>query len=111
MTLIWLITSYKSEKIELIRSFKNCIIHISMQKVATILRFNFRLVKSYKSFRIRLPLEILRNFSKPFSEAATGGVPQNVFFKHFKIFSGKQLFWGLFFNKVAVHQSFNFIKT
>ena len=39
MTLIWLISSYKSEKIELIRSFKNRIIHISMQKVATISQF------------------------------------------------------------------------
>ena len=31
--------SYKSEKTELIQSFKNRIIHISMQKVATILQF------------------------------------------------------------------------
>ena len=39
MALIWLISSYKSEKIELIQSFKNRIIHIPMQKVATILQF------------------------------------------------------------------------
>ena len=39
MTLIWLIFSYKSEKIEFIWSFKNRIIHISMQKVAMILQF------------------------------------------------------------------------
>ena len=59
-----------------------------------------------------LPLvEILRNSSKPFSEAATGGIPQKVFFKYFKIFTGKHLYWGLFLNKVAGHQSYNFIKT
>ena len=34
-----LFISYKSEKIELIRSFRNDIIYISMQKVATILQF------------------------------------------------------------------------
>ena len=39
MILIWLISSYRSEKIELIRSFKNRIIHISMQKIATISQF------------------------------------------------------------------------
>ena len=38
VTLICVI-SCKSEKTELIRSFKNRIIHISMQKVATILQF------------------------------------------------------------------------
>ena len=36
--------------------------------------YTFRLVKSYKSFYVRLPLEILRNSLKPFSGAATGGV-------------------------------------
>ena len=34
-----LFISYKSEKTELIRSFKDRIMHISMQKVATILQF------------------------------------------------------------------------
>ena len=62
-------------------------------------------------FRVRPPLEILRNSLKPFSEAATGGAPQKVFFKHFKVFTGKHLCWGLFFNKVASHQPCNFIKT
>ena len=51
-----------------------------------------------------------RNSSKPFSEAATGGVPEKAFFKHFKIFTGKRLCWGIFFNKVAGHQPCNFIK-
>ena len=62
-------------------------------------------------FRVRPPLEILRNSLKPFSEAATGGAPQKVFFKHFKVFTRKHLCWGLFFNKIAGHQSCNFIKT
>ena len=35
---------------------------------------------------------------------------KSFFFKHFKTFTGKRLFWGLFFNKVAGHQSCNFIK-
>ena len=70
----------------------------------------FRLVKSNKLFHVRLPLEILRNSSKPFPEAATGGVPQKGFCKHFKIFTGKHLCWGLFFNKVAGHQPCKFIK-
>ena len=40
LIIICLISSFhKSEKIELIQSFKNRIIHISMQKVATISRF------------------------------------------------------------------------
>ena len=30
--------------------------------------------------------------------------------KHFVIFTGKHLCWGLFFNKVAGHQACNFIK-
>ena len=51
-------------------------------------------------FHVRPPLEILRNSSKPFSEAAIGGVPQKVFFKHFKIFTGKHLYWGLFLIKL-----------
>ena len=61
-----LFISYKSEKIKLIQSFKNDIIHISMQKVATIVQFiyTFRLVKSYKSFHVRLSLEILQNHSQ-----------------------------------------------
>ena len=71
----------------------------------------FRLVKSNKLFHVRLPLEILRNSSKPFPEAATGGIPQKCFCKHFKMFTGKCLCWGLFFNKVAGHHSCNFIKT
>ena len=37
--IIYLFISYKSEKTELVQSFKNCIIHISMQKVATISQF------------------------------------------------------------------------
>ena len=55
----------------------------------------FRFVKSYKLFHVRPPLEILRNSSKPFSEAAIGGVPQKVFFKHFKIFTEKHLYWAI----------------
>ena len=60
----------------------------------------FKLVKSYKSFRVKPPLEILRTSSKLFLEADTGVVPQKVFFKHFKIFTGKQLCWGLFLTKL-----------
>ena len=64
--------------------------------------YTFRLVKSYKPFHVRPPLQILRNSSKLFSEAAT-----EVFHKKL---TGKHLCWGLFFNKFAGHQSCNFIK-
>ena len=98
-----LFISYKSEKIKLIQSFKNHIIHISMQKVATILQF-----VSYKSFHVRLSLEILQNHSQK--------QPLEVF--HKKFFSNilrhlqENTCVGVsFFNKVAGHQSCNFIKT
>ena len=69
--------------------------------------YTFRLVESYKSFCVRPPLEILQ----PFSEAATGGVSwKKAFLKHFVIFTGKRLCCGLFFSKVAGHQSSNLIK-
>ena len=79
MTLIWLISSYKSEKIELIWSFKNHIIHVSIQKVAKVSQFTFRLVKSYKLFSVRPPLEILRNFQKNHFQKQ----PPEVFHKKF----------------------------
>ena len=75
--------------------------HFNAESCHNFAIYMFRLIKSYKSFHVRPPLEILRNSSKPFSEAATGGVPQKVFFKHFKIFTGKHLCWDLFFVKVA----------
>ena len=85
--------------------------HFNLESCHDFAIYMFRLVKSNKLFHVRLPLEILRNSSKPFPEAATGGVPQKGFCKHFKIFTGKHLCWGLFFNKVAGHHSCNFIKT
>ena len=85
--------------------------HLNAERCHDFAIYTFRLVKSYKLFRVRPPLEFLKILQKPFSEAATGGVPQKVFFKHFNIFTGKHLCWGLFFNKVAGHQPCDFIKT
>ena len=79
MTLIWSISSYKSEKIELIWPFKNYIIHFSMQKVAKVSQFTFRLIKSCKLFHVRPPLEILRNVQKNHFQKQ----PPEVFHKKF----------------------------
>ena len=42
-----------------------------------------------------------------FAEAAAGGVLQKVVLKNFKIFTGKHLWWSLFFNKVTLTQVFS----
>ena len=68
----------------------------------------FRLVESYKSFGARLPLEIPRNSSTIFRSNHRRCSIKKAFLKHFVIFTGKHL--GLFFNKVAGHQSCSFIK-
>ena len=87
-----------------------------MQKVAAISQFRhfaiykLRLVESYKLFRVRPPLEILRNPATIFRSNHPRCSIKKAFLKHFVIFTGKHLFWGLFFNKVAGHQSCNFIK-
>ena len=52
MALIWLISSYKSEKIE--RSFKNRITHFNAESWHDFAIYTFRLVKSFKSFRVGL---------------------------------------------------------
>ena len=78
---IYLFISYKSEEIELtdllriVSSTFKCYPHLNVENWYDFAIYTFRLVKSYKSFHVRPPLEILRNSSKPFSEAATGGVP------------------------------------
>ena len=60
-----LFISYKSEKIKLIRSFKNRIIpYFNAESCHDLAIYSFRLVKSYKSFHVRLPLEILQNHSQ-----------------------------------------------
>ena len=47
-----------------------------MQNIATISQFTRSdKLNHTKSFHVRPPLEIVRNSSKSFSEAATGGVP------------------------------------
>ena len=68
-----LFISYKSEKTDLIRS-ESYHPHFNAESCHDFASYAFRLVKSYKSFHVRHPLEILRDSSKPFSEAATGGV-------------------------------------
>ena len=53
--------------------------HFNAESCHNFAIYMFRLIKSYKSFHVRPPLEILRNSSKPFSEAATGGVHKKFF--------------------------------
>ena len=72
--------------------------------------YTFRLVKSYKSHHVRLPPEIYRNFSTTFRSSHPRCFIKKAFLKHFVVFKGKHLCWRLFFNKVAGHQSCNFIK-
>ena len=70
----------------------------------------FRLIESYKSFHVKSPLEILRNSSTIFRNSHRRRSIKKAFLKDFVIFTGKHLCWGLFFDKVAGHQSCNFIK-
>ena len=87
----------QTEEIELIQSFKNRIIQIVIQKVATNFTiYTFRLVESYKSFRVRPPLETLRNSSTIFRSSHWRCSIKKDFLKHFVIFTGKHPCWGLF---------------
>ena len=58
----------------------------------------------------QVELEILRNSSTIFRSSHWRCSIKKAVLKHFVIFTGKHLCWGLFFNKVAGHQSCNFIK-
>ena len=72
--------------------------------------YMFRLVESYKSFCVRPPLEILRKSTTIFRSSHCRCSIETALLKHFVIFVGKHLWWGLFFNKVAGHLSCNCIK-
>ena len=91
---VWLLFSfkispYKSEQIELIKSFKNLIIQILMLN---------HTAEPYTLFRVRSPLEILRNSSTIFRSSHQICSIKKAFLKHFMLFTGKHLCWGLFFN-------------
>ena len=55
-------------------------------------------------------LEILRNPSTIFRSSHWKCSIKKAILKHFVIFTGKHLCWGLFLNKVASHKACNFIK-
>ena len=55
-------------------------------------------------------LQILRNSSANFRSSHRTCSTKKAIFKHFVIFTGKHLCWGLFFNKVAGFQACNFVK-
>ena len=55
-------------------------------------------------------LEILRNPSTIFRSSHWKCSTKKAILKHFVIFTGKHLCWGLFLNKVAGHKACNFIK-
>ena len=55
-------------------------------------------------------LEILRNPSTIFRSSHWKCSIKKAILKHFVIFTGKHLCWGLFLNKVAGHKACNFIK-
>ena len=65
-----------------------------------------RLYKSFSTINsVQIFLKLNYKFLgilQPLSEAATEGV-----LKHFVIFTGKHLCWGLLFNKVAGHQAWS----
>ena len=59
-----------------------------------------------------MPLKLNKNFLEviqPFSEAARGCSIQKAVLKNFAIFTKKQLWQSIFFNKVTDHQVCNFI--
>ena len=58
----------------------------------------------------QVELEILRNSSTIFRSSHWRCSIKKAILKHFVIFTGKYLCWGLFFNKVAGHEACNFIK-
>ena len=58
----------------------------------------------------QVELEILRNSSTIFRSSHRRCSIKKAILKHFVIFTGKHLCWGLFFNKVAGYQASNFIK-
>ena len=58
----------------------------------------------------QVELEILRNSSTIFRSSHRRCSIKKAILKHFVIFTGKHLCWGLFFNKVAGHQACDFIK-
>ena len=82
-------------------SYLNPTSYLNAESCYTFAICTFRLLESYKSLRVRPPLEILRHFST-FPEAATRATVV--------IITGKHLCWDVFFNKVVGYQSLNFIK-
>ena len=58
----------------------------------------------------QVELRILRNSSTFFRSGHWRCSIKKAILKHFVIFTGKNLCWGLVFNKVAGHQACNFIK-
>ena len=58
----------------------------------------------------QVELEILRNSSTIFRSSHQRCSIKKAILKHFVIFTGKYLCWGLFLNKVAGHPPCNFIK-
>ena len=58
MALIWVISSYISEKVE--RSFQNRITHFIAESWHDFAIYTFRLVKSFKSFPVGPPLIKMR---------------------------------------------------
>ena len=105
---------------------KLCLQFISGLQLSTELNFNLRYFMSsitterlYKSFSFinsssknisQVESEILRNSSTIFRSSHRRRSIKKAILKHFVIFTGKHLCWGLFFNKVAGHQACNFIK-
>ena len=58
----------------------------------------------------RVKLEILRNFATIVRSSHWRYSRKKAILKHFVIFTGKHLCWGLFLNKVAGHKACKFIK-
>ena len=101
-------SSITTERLYKSLSFIASYVHFNAENCHDFAIYKFRLVKSYKLFRVGPPLEILQNHSQK--------QPPELF--HKKFFSNilrysqeKTCVGGLVFNKVAGHQSCSFIKT
>ena len=70
----------------------------------------FLFYKFFCSNISQVELEILRNSSTIFRSSHWRCSIKKAILKHFVIFTGKHLCWGLFFDKDAGHQACNFIK-
>ena len=69
--------------------------------------FSFTIARLYKSFSLKI---LLYKYFNHFLKQPPEEFHKKAILKYFVIFTGKHLWWSLFFNKVEGHQTCGFIK-